>query len=208
MIEVVNIKYSDSFIRVDLDNGEILSLPHEIFSLYSISKGKIIDNILHQQLKEESARFNCKQKALNYLATRSRSNQEMKNYLIKKNFPTNIIDEILIKLKESGYINDFDYAVRFIANKKRSKTVGRNLLKKDLFGKGINREIIDRAIKDTESEKSDPEEIYELALKKLKSIEGKKNQMQKIAYSLRQKGFDEDEIRTAIGKLKIDENQE
>jgi regulatory protein len=205
MPQILNIKYNDSSIKVELDTGESLILPIEVFSMYSISAGKIVDSLLYQQLKEESTRFTCKQQALNYLAIRSRSEQEVRNYLIRKRYPKDIIDEILTGIKDKGYIDDYDYAVRYISSKKKSKVIGQNLLKRDLYRKGINKNLIKKAIKETGADLTDPDEIYELALKKLKSLKNKKNKISKLIFFLRQKGFEEESIRSVIDRLSDEE---
>ena len=207
MPQITNIKYADAFIKVDLDTGESLKLAPEIFSMYSISGGKILDSALYQQLKEESVRFLCKEKALNYLAIRSRSYLEMQTYLRKKDFPKNIIQEILNGLRDRGYINDYEYALRFINFKKKAKAVGINSLKRDLSIKGVSRDLINKAIKETGSDSVDPDEIYELALKKFKKLENKKNKIAKLIYFLKQRGFEDNSIRSVLNRLKIEENQ-
>jgi regulatory protein len=201
MPQILNIKYNDSFIKVELDTGESLMLPFNVFSLYPISAGKIVDSLLYQQLKEESDRFACKQKALNYLAVRSRSEQEVRNYLFKKGFQKDIINEILIGIKDNGYLDDYDFALRYISSKKRAKVIGQNALKRDLFKKGIDKNIIRKAIKETGADITDPDEIFELALKKLKSLENKKNRIAKLIYFLKQKGFNEDAIRSVVHRI-------
>lgn len=208
MIEIISIKYSDNFIITELNTGESFKLTPEIFNMYSLSKGKIIENSLYQQLKEESIKINCRHKALNYLAIRSRSYHEIQNYLIKKEFSKNIIKEILDALQDNGYINDYDYAVRYINNRKKAKVVGRNILKSDLYKKGINKDIIRKAIKESGAEDTDHDAVFELAVKKLKTLENKKNKIPKIIYFLKQKGFTEDEVRKAIKRLKNEIEEE
>jgi regulatory protein len=207
MPQILNIKYNDSFIKVELDTGESLMLPFNVFSLYPISAGKIVDSLLYQQLKVESARFTCRQKALNYLAVRSRSEQEVRNHLLKKGFQKDIINEILAGVKDNGYLNDYDYALRYISSKKKSKVIGQNVLKRDLYKKGIDKNIIKKAIKETGADITDPDEIYGLALKKMKSLENKKNKVAKLIFFLKQKGFSEDAIRSVVDRIGNEGNE-
>lgn len=202
MTQIIDIKFSESYIRIDLDTGETLRMSPEIYSIYSLSREMMIDSPLYHQLKEESERWQCKQKALNYLAVRSRSTQEMRTYLYKKGFSKDIIDEIVTGLKDNGYIDDYDFAVRFINTKRRSKIIGENSLKRDLYKKGLNREIIKKALKATETGNPNIKDIYELALKKVIALENKKNKQVKLIYFLNQKGFQENQIRSVIDKLK------
>jgi regulatory protein len=201
MVQITNIKYSDNYFKINLDTGESLSLTPELYNIYDLHKGKEIDSELYLQLKEESLRLNCRQKALKYLAIRSHSYREMRVYLTKKGFPGDIIDEILKSFKDQGYIDDYDFAVRYINSKKRSKIVGVNVLKRDLFKKGVNKDIIKKAVRKTGADKTDPDEIYSLAVKKIKSLENKKNKLSKLVYFLKQKGFIDDQVRLVIDRL-------
>lgn len=202
MTQITEIRFTDSYIRIDLDTGETLKMSPEIYTMYSLSKDMMIDSPLYHQLKEESDRWQCRQKALNYLAMRSHSAQEMRTYLYKKGFSKDIIDEILTGLKDAGYIDDYDFAVRFINSKKKSKIIGENALKRDLYKKGINRDIIKKAFKATDAGSVDLNDLYDLALKKLQSLENKKNKTAKLIYFLQQKGFLENQVRSVIDRLK------
>jgi regulatory protein len=207
MIEVTEIRYIDPHFAIGLSTGEKLMLLPELYSKYGISKGKIIDSEEYEHLKEESSRLICRHKAMNYLAVRARSGLEMRTYLIKKGFNKNIVEDAVCWLKEKEYLNDHDFALSFINSRKKSRLMGRNALKRDLFKKGIAREIINTALKETETDKTDPDDIYRLALKKYNSLGNKKNKLLKVIYFLKQKGFEEDEVRNAVNRLDKEENK-
>ncbi len=204
MFEIIDIKHKDDFIKIDFDTGESFRLTRDIFYLYSLQKGKLVDRVEYQQLKDESDRYTCKQKAFNYLSIRSRSSLELQNYLFKKGFPKDIIREIIEKLREAGYINDYDFAVSYIHHRRNRKAVGEHLLRSELYKKGISRELIKKAIKETGAEVVDLDNLYELALQKLKRLDNKKNKKTKIIYFLKQRGFGERDVRTVIDRLKGD----
>jgi len=207
MIEITDIRYVDPHFTIVLSTGEKFLLLPELYSKYGISKGKIIDSEEYEHLKEESARLGCRQKAMSYLAVRARSGLEMRTYLIKKGFNKNIVEEVVYWLKEKGYINDHDFALSFINNRKKSRLIGRNALKRDLFKKGVAREIIKAVIRETEADIVNPDDIYELALKKYNSLGNKKNKLLKVIYFLKQKGFEEEQVRNTVDRLKKDGNK-
>jgi regulatory protein len=202
MIEITEIRFVDPHFMLELSTGEKLRLSTELYSKLGISKGKIIDSEEYGHLKEESARIECRQKAFNYLAVRSRSGLEMRTYLIKKGFNKDIVEEVVCWLKDKNYINDHDFAVSFINNRMKSRLIGRNALKRDLYKKGVSREIINTVLKETEADEVNPDDIYELALKKYNSLENKKNKLLKVIYFLKQKGFEEDQVRNSVDRLK------
>ncbi len=204
MFEIIAIEYMNNYVRVKISTGESIRFPYDIFKLYKLDRGKVIDHTEYQQLKDESNIFECNRKALDFLSIRNRSYREMENYLFKKGFSRDIIKGVLNKLNENGYIDDLEFAKKLITYKMKRKVVGKNLLKKELFRKGISREIVKRAIKETGSDRIDSEEVYQLAKKKLEGLKNKKNIAPKLFYYLNQRGFESDVIHNVIERLKKD----
>ena len=141
MFKVLDIRYKDGFISINFDTGESLNLYPDIFNMYTLEKGKLVDHIEYQQLKEESDRFNCKKKAIGYLSIRSRTCHELETYLYNKGFSKDIVKEVIAGLEESGYIDDYNYAVNYIHYKKGRSAVGENLLRRELYKKGVSRAV-------------------------------------------------------------------
>lgn len=201
MAEIVKILNKGSYISIELNDGEKFYISNDIAAQYSPVAGKIIGHLEYRQLKEESERFRCTQKALDYLSIRSRSSLELENYLKKKYFSIDIIQEIAGKLKTAGYINDMDYAVSYVKSKIKRKPVGQNLLRKELSSKGISRDIINRALKEGGGDEIDIERVYEIAKRKLISLQNKKKKMSKLAYFLNRRGFESEIINRIINRL-------
>lgn len=202
MFEITAVKHTEKFVKIDFETGESLRLSPEIFGMYSLKKGEQIDRIEYQQLKEESERFSCTRKALDYIAARIRSEREVENYLNRKKFSKHLIKEIILKLKDAGYIDDYKFAVSYINYKKERKAVGENLIKSELFKKGVAGNIVKKAMRKTESYDIDEEALYQLALKKARLLGDRKNKESKIVFFLKQRGFRDKDIRNAISGLR------
>lgn len=86
---------------------------------------------------------NLFQKTLEYVLRAPKTEQQVKQWLFKKRKEGEFlpIDEIINRLKDLGYINDADYAVRFAEAK--STKYGMKTIKAKLMIKGISREYID-----------------------------------------------------------------
>ena len=201
MITIDKIKLSDIHLSLELDNGETLDIPNQVADLYMLESGRRIDTTEYAQLKEESQRFRCNKKALDYLAVRNRSANEMERYLYKKGFAHNLIREVVNSLGEAGYIDDYDYATRFINNKLNRKLTGKHLLARELQKKGIARAIIKQALKESESRLNNIDEIYETAIKKYNTLKLKKNGLSKLAYFLQRRGFDAEVVNVIITRI-------
>lgn len=87
-----------------------------------------------------------KDHAFNLLSYRDRSCKELKDRLLEKGFEENNVDSVIERLEELGYINDKDFAYKWVRYRIKHKPRGKNLLKKELFSKGINDKIINKTI--------------------------------------------------------------
>src|SRR4030042_6446396 len=205
MATIVKIKRADEYIAIELDTGESLKIPSAVDGMYRLSVGRIIDATEYAQIKEESERHRCKSMALDYLAIAPRSAAEMERYLRKTGFDHGHIRGIVTRLAESGYIDDADYAARYISNRLSRKFVGRNLLFNDLQKKGVPRNIIKKALKESEAIHSNFDELYKPAVKKYASLKNKKNGISKLDYFLQSRGFDSDLVASVIHRIRSEE---
>ncbi len=204
MIQVTDCTWKELCQVVKLSTGETFYLKADSARLFGLVRGKVIDRVEYDQLKEESDRFLCKRKALDYLAVRNRSAREVDNYLTRKGFSGQYVIEAINDLVGEGYINDFDFAVRYIQYKRGRNIVGNNLLRRDLQKKGIRRDLINKALNETSEATHGEEKVYELACSKLRKISGSKNRLQKLAFFLYNRGFDGDVVRRVIERIQRD----
>jgi regulatory protein len=202
MVAIVKTKQADDCIAVELDNGELLKIPFQVMGLYRLEAGRAIDATEYAQLKEESQRYRCKKTALNYLAICPRSATEMERYLRKKEFDLILVREIVDGFRNSGYLDDADYAARYISNKLSKKLVGKNLLFNELMKKGIPRNVIRQALKESESIHGNFDEVLVIAEKKYGILKNKKNGISKLAYFLHSRGFDAELVNAVINRIR------
>ncbi|HMB20957.1 MAG TPA: RecX family transcriptional regulator [Spirochaetota bacterium] len=204
MVTISSIQYRDDFLQVLCDTGEAFRIPYGVSGMFQLEAGKVVDHLEYQQLKEESDRFTCRRKAYDYLAVRNRSARELEIALSRKGFSKDIIREVLIDLEERGYVNDYQYAIQFIRNKRRAKTVGDNLLRAELQKRGVDRKLVTKAIRKSEKDQPNLDDIYTIALKKALRVKTKKNPYGKVVQYLGQRGFEFDEIQKIMRRLKGD----
>ena len=90
---ITKLLFRENLVTAELDNGEVLGFSYPVYSQYKLSGGMDISGDLYMELYEESRKTECREKALKYLAVRSRSVDEMEKYLRKKNFTEGHISE-------------------------------------------------------------------------------------------------------------------
>jgi len=201
MPKITEIKIREDKVTVEFDNQEKFILPPLVFSNYQLSSSQDISEDLYYDLKKQSDKFKAKQKGLDFLARKDRSVAEVKKYLKRINLSDSIIDETLDSFISLGYLNDYDFARKYASYWLRHKVIGELLLKKKLYEKGLQREIIEQVLKEEDVFQINLDEIYSLAQKKYRSLEGKVNKKAKLANFLRQRGFGSEVVFKMINRV-------
>jgi regulatory protein len=163
--------------------------------------------------KEKNEIERAKETAFHFLSYRSRSSAEVKRKLEEKEFSPLTITKTLSRVKELGYLNDYDFAYTFARSSLENKayTFARSSLENKQWGtlrihdallkKGVAQDIINQTLKRLTKE-CDLTRVARRALenkfthKPHQHAEGKTRQ--KVISYLRRKGFCWDTISTAI----------
>lgn len=137
-------------------------------------------------------------KALNYLSCRPRTIKAMQQYLRRKEYSEEIIRNVIDKLAAIGYLNDYDYASRYIEITAENKAMSQEMIKLQLKHKGVPPEVIKEALNTAEIDEFD--HCIKILKKKVKEKEYLADNQQRIklkAYLFR-KGFHAEIIHKAI----------
>lgn len=92
----------------------------------------------------------CKDCAFYYLNKRRHTKKELIEKLVKREYDISAANEVADYLEVAGYIDDADYARRFILDAVNLKKHGPVRIKRDLSMKGVDRIIIDEVMADLE----------------------------------------------------------
>lgn len=193
--------------KLYLDNEEIMDVSPLIRQKYNLKVNDDIESLYDDISYEASL-----EKGIFIISLKDRTKKELQTKLNEKYFNAKMIQKAVQKLEELGYINDLDYTISYINNRK----YGKNRISYNLFQKGINRETIDKAynIIEEEMEKNIEDRKLEKAILKHRkkllvddeekdtSLEGKMKRLkeeQKVIQSLARQGF---EIEKIFSKLK------
>lgn len=136
-----------------------------------------------------------------FLSIRNRSEKETRDYLVRKKAPEEVIEKIIISLKEHKFLNDEMLARSWILNRARLKPKGKALLKIELRQKGIADDIIQNVLEEVQEEIPDElEQAKRLIGKRVEKLkDSSTNEIySKIGGFLARRGFSWDIIRKAI----------
>src|SRR5919199_2027940 len=155
-------------------------------------------------LNPEKARERTFQRAVKLLAAKPRSVAELRERLLEKQWTNEeIVDAVLAKLGEYGYLNDERFAFGYASYKVRQKPVGRQRLQRDLQMKKVDRETADEAIK-LVFEETPEEELIDRAIEKRKRLRGQpktRAEVKSLFDHLLRQGFSYDLVSSKVRSL-------
>lgn len=147
------------------------------------------------EFKRDSATDKLLARTLNLLARRPRSKWEIEQYLKRKTNDVDEIEKILNAL--SKYINDEDFASRWVANRRLLKPISKRKLQLELQQKHIPTDIIQRVLNDDET---DEHEVLKELINKKRTQTRYQDDLKLMQYLTRQ-GFNYSDIKQAMQEL-------
>jgi regulatory protein len=208
-------KKSNERFNVYLDQGAGeeygFSIDQDVLINFGLQKGSTLDDDLLEQLMSEDAVKKGFNQAVVYLSYRMRSEKEVKDYLVKKEFAKDTADTIIHKLQQFGYVNDLDFAKMFVRSKKNTSSKGPFVIRQELKQKGISNVLIEQSLKEYPFEEQVASAV-KFANKKgsqkksLSTLQLK----QKLGQALAGKGYAWEVISAAMEEIEFtkDESQE
>ena len=125
-----------------------------------------------RRIDPEKARERTFQRAVKLLAAKPRSVAELRERLLEKEWTNEeIVEAVLAKLGEYGYLNDERFAFGYASYRVRQKPMGRQRLKRDLQLKKVDRETADEALR-LVFEETPEEELIDRAIEKRTRLRG------------------------------------
>lgn len=143
--------------------------------------------------KEDWSLNNCKERSIYILTNYNKTEKQLRDKLKQSGkYNVEIIDKTIIFLKEHNFLNDKNYANRYIELHKNAYS--KKVIRQKLIIKGIKSEIIDEAFSENEESIDEIQVIKKLLLKKCPDYYEKMEDMdikekQKLYSFLMRKGF-------------------
>lgn len=132
-----------------------------------------------------------------FLAVRPRSIGETRRRLRQLGYPQGLIDEVVERFAEVGYLDDEAFARTWVESRDRARPRGETALRRELALKGVARQIVDEVLADRvqESGEGDPNHAAATALieRKRAALEresDERKRRQKAYALLARNGFD------------------
>lgn len=184
--------------KVEVDGEFAFVLYRRELSHYQIREECEVSEESFEQIKKEVIIKRAKLRAMHLLNDMDRTESQLCTKLRQSCYTEDVVEAALAYVKSFGYIDDLDYAKRYIQNRQNQKS--KRELYAQLVGKGIERELIELAMEECYTGEDDEiEAIRRLAAKRKYYFRDatREEQQKQTAYFMR-KGFSYENIRRAL----------
>jgi regulatory protein len=178
--------YVDERYTCSFSESELLKL--------SLRVGQEISPADLEALKDDALRDKAYDRALDLVSRRVRSEWEMRAYLKRKDYSPEVIDLTVSRLCERGYLDDREFAQRWVENRRLLKATSRRRLQQELRQKHVSSEVIDEVLAADDTD--DLAVLRELVDRKRQQT--KYQDDLKLMQYLSRQGYGYDDIKTAL----------
>jgi regulatory protein len=191
-------------VNVYLDGDYGFSLGLEVAA--SLKRGESLsdDQIEELQLRDsEAVAYN---RTLRYLGYRPRSTAEVRRYLRDKGFDEQVSDQVTMRLRRAGLLDDHAFAQYWVENRETFRPRGRRLLRQELRQKGIGEELVAEVLAEVDEESSAYRAAVGQAAKYARLDDD--GFQEKMSSFLRRRGFDYEVVRATVSRLLLQRGEE
>lgn len=194
--------------ELTLENLEIITLYEDTILKYNLLLTKDISSN-KKQILEFDKKCDVYYIGLKYIKSRARSIKEVRDKLVREEYPIDYIDLAIDKLKEQGYLNDMMYAKSFLNNKLITTAHGPYKIKQEMQKKGISESIIIEVLNDYTND-IQKEKINKIITRMIKSNRNKGVNLlkRKINIELINQGFSKELISDAINNHEFGDDKD
>lgn len=147
-----------------------------------------------QDFKDASKLDKAYNLTLAYVARRSRSEWELRDYFRRKEIDEGAGDIILERLRKFGYVNDTSFARSWVDNRRMLKPVSRRRLMQELRQKHVPEDIAHQVLADDET--TDQETLKEMVIRKRRQSRYQDNT--KLMQYLVRQGYSYNDVKSVL----------
>lgn len=192
-----------------LDDGREFVYYEETILQYNLLIKKEIDEKELLLIHQTNLEYDVYYVALRSIQNRSRSVYELKQLLLKKEYPFEMVEKAIEKLIKQKYLDDRSFTKSYIYNQMITTSHGPNRIRRDLNQKKVSSSVIEEEIEVFSLEKQ-REKIKKLIEKGIHTNHSRGGLVlkQKIVNDLKLQGYDYDVISSVISSYDFPQDKE
>jgi len=187
-----------------VDEEFLLGVAEQTLLKFNLSKGVEITGAKLRKIRREEGRFKVKAYMMRRLGQRDHARKELFNKAIKKDYPKEVINNVLDELQEKDYLNDTSFAEKFAVDKHHLNKWGPTKIKAHLYKKGIPKSVAERSIASAFADVDFRETLLNLVLKRKRRFlreEDPYKRKKKVVDHLARKGYRQSDIYDHLDEL-------
>lgn len=190
-------------LAIFIDNVFAFGVDADVAAKFNLQVDRILDQTTIQAILDEEEYRRALERAYRFLAARARSEQELRNRLRDYRYPPYIIERVVVRCRELGYIDDSAFALQYAAGRLQSRPMARWLLVRELIERGVSENLAERAARRAFEAVDERHLAQTLAEKKWRVLRKQSPQKakQKLTQFLRSRGFDWEIIQEVLQSI-------
>ncbi len=172
------------------------SLHSEAIVKNGIKVGEVDDAVFDSALMQSNILI-ATERAMKYISTKLKTEHQIKDYLYKQGYNSQVVNPVVQKLNDYNLINDFQFAKSYMVS---NKNFSANKLKQKLISFGVKQGAIDEILYEVD----DFPACQKSAQKFLKNKPLDAATIQKLTRHLLSQGYSFDTIKTVLHTLQIE----
>ena len=135
-----------------VDGEFALGVCEETYIRFALFRGREVTEEFIEEVRREDELYRCKQSALRSVGVRMRSEHELRERLLGKEFSASAIDATMAFLEEYRMLDDTSFARAYVNDRLLKRTLGRRRLEEELRRRGVAREDAGKAVAESISD--------------------------------------------------------
>lgn len=196
--------HNEDRVSIFLDGEFAFGVHEDVVVSHRLAEGDRLSTEARADVERDEAYVQAKQSALDYLAHKARTEQEVRRKLRGIDVSVGVIERVLARLEELGYLDDEAYAHNYVRNRFSNKKYGPIRIRRELVERGVDRSVADEAVADLLGDRDVGEAAWVHAQKRwprLSDEQDPRRRKQKMYRYLRRRGFSSDTIYTVLDRL-------
>lgn len=207
MKKISNIKKKNNKYIITLGDKTQLEFYSDTLIKYNLFKPTNLTDLEFKEIIDYNNYYEAFNKSLKLISNKQRTKKELENKL--KDYSKEIIDKVIKKLEELGYLNEQNYIRSYINDQINLGVKGPNYIKRELEKIGLNSELIESIINDIDKNIW-KDKVNKIVNKKIVSNRklSKNYLILKMKNDLTNLGYDKDMINSVINSIDIEDNND
>ncbi|RMF53792.1 MAG: recombinase RecX [Bacteroidetes bacterium] len=191
-------------VSVYLDGTFAFGVHADVVVAFGLAKGQHLTEAACARMLAADAVYRARTAALAYLAHRPRTEAEVRRKLAEKGFDAAVVEDVVARLHDLGYLDDAAYARSYVQARFSSRGYGPQRLRAELRRRGVDPAHAQAALDDLLDDDAVLEEARRHARRRWEQLAGEadhRRKRKKLSDYLVRRGFSYDTVRRVVEEL-------